>query len=122
MTDAIRPLSSLPLPQPQLADSTESKLKSKDQSKLRSTFDEAVAATFYRQMFKALRASTGKAGLFANSHGEKVFQQQLDEVLIEKMSKSSGGDFTSDLFEQQFRNLKPTAPANAPGSQLQEDV
>lgn len=126
MTDAVRPLSSLPLPQPQFADSSEKQLQSKDRDKLRSTFDEAVAATFYRQMFKSLRASTGKAGLIANSQSEKMFQQQLDEVLIEKMSKASGSSFTSDLFEQQFRDLKPQPQSqpqpDRPGARFQKDV
>lgn len=122
MTDAIRPQSALPLPQVPLADSSEQALRSKDHGQLRDTFNEAVAATFYRQMFKALRASTGKAGLLANSQSEKMFQQQLDEVLIEKMSKATGGDFSSDLFEQQFRNFKPTPQAEQPGSTFQTDV
>jgi|GEM_PF-5984107 len=120
MTDAIRPLASLP--QMPLADSSEQALRSKDQSKLRDTFNEAVAATFYRQMFKALRASTGQAGLLANSQSEKMFQQQLDEILIEKMSQATGGDFSSDLFEQQFRKFTSAPQAEQPGSKFQTDV
>lgn len=108
MTDAIRPTS---VPLSPTATPEERRFQDEAQTKLRDTFDEAVASTFYRQMFKALRASTGKAGLIANSQAEKMFQQQLDEVLIERMSKASNGAFSEELFEQQFRNLKGPRPS-----------
>lgn len=126
MPDAIRPMSSLPPQQmPMTDDPSEKQLTTKNPAELRSKFDDAVSSTFYRQMFKALRASTGNGSPLTNSQTEKIFQQQLDEVLIERMSKATGGGFSQDLFEQQFRHLeaaKAKTETSKPGDKFQADI
>ncbi len=125
MSDAIRPLSSSPTQVPQATDPVENLLTNSKDSELRSKFDDAVSSTFYRQMFKALRTSTGNGSPLTNSQTEKMFQQQLDEILIERMSKATGSDFSKDLFEQQFREreaAKSAPPTTKPGEMLQADI
>ncbi len=46
--------------------------------------------------------STGKAAYFNGGQAEKIFQSQLDELMIEKLSETSGGIFSDVMFEQQF--------------------
>lgn len=71
----------------------------------KSLYQQAIGGTFFRQMMKALRSSTGKAAYFNGGQAEKIFQGQLDELMIEKLSETSGGIFSDVMFEQQFPEL-----------------
>lgn len=79
---------------------------------LREAFDQSVGSTFFRQMLKSLRSSTGKAAYFHGGQAEEIFQSQLDEILISDMAKASGNSFSSELFKQQFPNHS-TQPATS---------
>jgi Rod binding domain-containing protein len=68
-------------------------------------YQQAIGGTFFRQMMKALRSSTGNAAYFNGGQAEKIFQGQLDELMIEKLSETSGGIFSDIMFEQQFPEL-----------------
>ncbi|MHC4879353.1 MAG: hypothetical protein ACYTGL_23095 [Planctomycetota bacterium] len=101
--------------------------RSKEQ--LRSLVQQSIGGTFFRQMMKALRSTTGNAAYFNGGQAEKIFQGQLDEIIIEKLAESSGDIFTEGMFEQQFSNLSaetndsrsttssPEPSANADNSQ-----
>jgi hypothetical protein len=69
------------------------------QAKLREVFDEFVGQSFYGLMLKSLRESTQKPAYFHGGRGEEVFQGQLDQRLVEEMSKASGDQFTGPMFE-----------------------
>lgn len=69
---------------------------------VKQLFQQSIGGTFFRQMMKALRSSTGKAAYFNGGQAEKIFQSQLDELMIEKLSETSGGIFSDVMFEQQF--------------------
>ena len=56
-------------------------------------------------MMKALRSSTGQAAYFNGGQAEKIFQNQLDELMIERLSEVSGGIFSDVMFEE--HNPKP---------------
>ena len=75
----------------------------------REAFQKAIAGTFYRHMLKALRESTGQAAYMNGGQAEEIFMSQLDEVLIDRMSESSGGKFSDRLFEQQFPQFRAFA-------------
>lgn len=67
--------------------------------KTREVFQDFVGQTFYGQMLKALRKSTGKAAYFNGGRGEEVFRQQLDQVLAEKLSAASAEQFSGPMYE-----------------------
>lgn len=71
---------------------------------LQETFDQSVGSTFFRQMLKSLRSSTGKPAYFHGGQAEEIFQSQLDEILISDMAKANGNGFSAELFKQQFPN------------------
>ncbi len=75
---------------PQDADSNE---------ELREVFDQFVGQTFYGQLFKAMRQTVDKPAYFHGGKGEEVFQQQLDQVLGEKMTEATSGQFTGAMFQ-----------------------
>ena len=50
-------------------------------------------------MLKSMRKTVGKPAYFHGGRGEEVFQRQLDQVLAEKMSRSSASQFVGPMFE-----------------------
>ncbi len=70
-----------------------------DDGELRQVFDAFVGETFFGQMLKAMRKTVGKSAYFHGGRAEEIFQQQLDQVLSEKLSKASGGKFSGPMFE-----------------------
>lgn len=72
--------------------------KAKD-LELRGAFDAFVGETFFSQMLKSMRQTVGESAYFNGGQGEKVFTEQLDQVLAEKMTKASANSFTGPMFE-----------------------
>ncbi len=68
-------------------------------SELRQAFDQFVGETFYGQMLKAMRSTVGKPAYFHGGRGEEVFQQQLDQLLTEKLTEETASQFTGPMFE-----------------------
>jgi len=67
--------------------------------KLREKFGQFVGETFYGQMLKAMHKTQGKPAYFNGGRGEEAFQGQLDQVLAEKMSQSSGDSLSNSMYE-----------------------
>lgn len=84
--------------------------KAAEREEVRAAFQKAMGDTFYRQLLKTMRDSTSKAAYMHGGQAEDIFQAQLDEILIERMSEANGGDFSDRMFEQQFPHLRQ-APA-----------
>lgn len=55
---------------------------------LREAARDVVNVTFLSVLMKALRQTQGDDGLLHGGPGERVFRQQLDVVLIDRMSRS----------------------------------
>ncbi len=70
-----------------------------EQEVLRRTFESAIGQTLFGQMLKAMRKSQGKPAYFHGGRAEEAFQQQLDQVLAEKMAQSSAPSFAGPMFE-----------------------
>ena len=70
-----------------------------DERTLRKTFDSALGQTLFGQMLKSMRKTQGKPAYFHGGRAEEVFQQQLDQVLAEKMSQASASSFTGPMFD-----------------------
>lgn len=66
---------------------------------LRQTFDQFVGETFYGHMLKAMRKTVGKPAYMHGGRGEEVFQQQLDQLIVERMTDSTAAQFTGPMFE-----------------------
>ena len=58
-----------------------------------------MGETFYGQMLKALRSTVDKPAYFHGGRGEEVFQQQLDQLLAERLTESTAAQFTGPMFD-----------------------
>lgn len=65
----------------------------------REAFQSFVGETLFGQMLKAMRKTLNKPAYFHGGRGEEVFQQQLDQVLAEKIADSSAERFSDPMFE-----------------------
>ena len=76
---------------------------------LPEAFDQFVGDTFFRQMLKSLRSTTGKPAYFHGGQAEEIFQSQMDEILIEDLTKATRDSFSGNLFKQQFPKHVPAS-------------
>ena len=67
--------------------------------KLRDAFQSFVGETLFSQMLKSARKTQNKPAYFHGGRAEEMFQQQLDQVLAEKIAKSDGGSYSDAMFE-----------------------
>ena len=72
--------------------------KAKDDPRVHEQFNQSVGETFYGQMLKTLRESTGKQRYGFGGRAEKMFTQQFDQILAEKMSRASAGKFSEPMY------------------------
>ena len=66
---------------------------------LRKAFDKFVGETFFGQLLRSMRKTVGKPAYFHGGRAEEIFQQQLDQVLVEKVTQSSADKFSGPMFE-----------------------
>ncbi len=69
---------------------------------LREAFNSFVGESLFGQMLAQMRKTVGKPAYFHGGQAEELFRGQLDQVLAQEMTKSSGHSFSDRLFEQQF--------------------
>jgi len=70
-----------------------------DDEKLRSTFQDFVGQTLFGETLKAMRKTQSKPAYFHGGRAEEIFQQQLDQVLAEKLSRASADQLAGPMFE-----------------------
>jgi len=73
--------------------------ESRNEAELRNAFNAFVGEAFFGQMLQAMRKTVGKPAYFHGGRAEEIFQQQLDQVLGEKLSQSSGSQFSQSMYE-----------------------
>lgn len=73
---------------------------------LKQTFQDFVAGTFYKEMFKSLRKTHDKPAYLYGGQAEEMFQNQLDQQVAEDLASEHGGSFSDDLFEAFKNNLR----------------
>ena len=66
---------------------------------VKQAFDQFVGETFYSQMLQSLHKMAGKPAYFNGGRTEEIFQGQLDQVLAEKMTAATPGQFSGSMFE-----------------------
>jgi Rod binding domain-containing protein len=70
-----------------------------EDEKLRRAFQSFVGQALFGQMLKAMRKTLGKPAYFHGGRAEEIFQQQLDQVLAEKISNTSAQKLSEPMFE-----------------------
>jgi hypothetical protein len=68
-------------------------------TELRTAFDSFVGQTFFGQLMRSMRKTVGKPAYFNGGRAEEIFQQQLDQMLADKVSESSANKFSGPMFE-----------------------
>ncbi len=82
-----------------LATKPASALDSHDDARLRRTFNSFVGQVFFGQLLKAMRKTVGKPAYLHGGRAEEIFQQQLDQILGEKLAETSGEKFSEPMFD-----------------------
>ena len=77
----------------------------KNDGETREAFDSFVGQLFFGQMLKAMRKTVGKPAYFHGGQTEEIFQQQLDQVLGEKLSEASRHQFSGPMFDLFMANM-----------------
>jgi len=75
------------------------------QGQLREKFDQFVGESMFGQMLKSMRESLGKPAYFHGGRAEEVFQSQLDQLLVEKISDASAEQISEPMFELFAANM-----------------
>jgi peptidoglycan hydrolase FlgJ len=70
-----------------------------DTPELREAFNDFVGQTFFGELIKQMRATVDKPAYFHGGMGEDVFQSQLDQMLVERISDASAATFADPMYE-----------------------
>ena len=70
-----------------------------DKLELRKAFDSFVGQTLFGEMLRSMRKSLGEPAYFHGGQAEKIFTQQLDQVLAERITEASAEKITGPMFE-----------------------
>ncbi|MDB4807248.1 hypothetical protein OAH22_00180 [bacterium] len=76
-------------------------------SELEEKFTEFVGQTLFGSMLASMRKTLGKPAYMHGGRTEEVFQQQLDQVIVEDLTEASADSIASpmfDLFKMQKRS------------------
>jgi len=81
-----------------LAANRSPKPPSDEQLLVRQTFQDFVAGTFYKQMFKALRSTENQPAYMHGGKAEEMFQGQMDQQVAENLAREHGSDLVGPLY------------------------
>ena len=73
--------------------------RGEEDRKLRETFQSVVGQTLYGQLLRSMRKTVGKPAYFHGGRAEEIFQQQLDQILSEKISQSGASSLADPMYE-----------------------
>ena len=66
---------------------------------IREAFGDFVGQTLFGSMMSSMRKSLDKPAYFHGGRAEEVFQQQLDQTLVEEISDASADSFVNPMFD-----------------------
>lgn len=69
-----------------------------DNDEFRQVFHRFVGETLFAQMLKSMRASQQALPYFGGGRAEEIFQGQLDQVLVEKMTTGTSNSLSDTMF------------------------
>ncbi len=70
-----------------------------DEDEFRKVFHQFVGQTMFGQMLKSMRETQQKPAYFHGGRAEEIFQEQLDNVLVDKMTASTPHSFSDTMFK-----------------------
>ncbi len=71
----------------------------RDTPELKKAFTDFAGQTFFGELFKQMRATLNKPAFFHGGMGEDIFQSQLDQIMVERMSETSAKSFSDPMYE-----------------------
>jgi Rod binding domain-containing protein len=57
-------------------------------------------------MLASMRKTQGKPAYFHGGHAEEIFQGQLDQQLVKRLTSAQSGRLSQAMYEQQFSALR----------------
>ena len=69
-------------------------------SKLRDAIDQTVGSVFYGTLLKTMRQSPLKGTIGHGGRGEEIFQNQLDQLFVERAGSARGYDLNETIFKR----------------------
>jgi hypothetical protein len=70
-----------------------------DTPELRQAFTDFVGQTFFGELVKQMRATVDKPAYFHGGPGEDIFQSQLDQIMVERVSEASAKSFAEPMYQ-----------------------
>ncbi len=70
-----------------------------DPARLKKEFQNFVGETCFGQMLRSMRKTVDRPEYTYGGRGEEVFQQQLDQLLVERITEVSAERFADPMFE-----------------------
>jgi len=70
-----------------------------DTPELQKAFTDFVGQTFFGELVKQMRATVHKPAFFHGGMGEDIFQSQLDQILVERISETSAASFSDPMYQ-----------------------
>jgi peptidoglycan hydrolase FlgJ len=74
-------------------------LGGRDTPELRKAFNDFVGQTFFGELVKQMRATVKKPAFFHGGMGEDIFQSQLDQIMVERISETSAKSFSDPMYQ-----------------------
>lgn len=66
---------------------------------LKESFKQFVGQTLFGQMLSSMRKTVDSSAYFHGGQTEEIFQQQLDQVLVEEITDASADTIADPMFE-----------------------
>ena len=70
-----------------------------DKPELQQAFTDFVGQTFFGELVKQMRATVDKPAFFHGGMGEDIFQSQLDQIMVERMTDASATTFSDPMYQ-----------------------
>ncbi|MGL6225439.1 MAG: rod-binding protein [Thermoguttaceae bacterium] len=69
-----------------------------NEEEFRKVFHQFAGQTLYGQMLKSMRETQQKPAFFHGGRAEEIFQGQLDQVIVEKMTNATSDTLSDTMF------------------------
>ena len=73
--------------------------QAKDREEFRNVFHQFVGTTIFGQMLKSMRQTQQKPAYFDGGRAEEIFQQQLDQKLVDKITEATSKTMSDPMFK-----------------------
>ncbi|MEM6256898.1 MAG: rod-binding protein [Planctomycetota bacterium] len=80
-----------------------------EEAQLREAAEKLVSTTLIMPMFERLRNDPLAVNLVHGGRGEKIFQQQMDQILSDRIASASNFDLVDSVYKQLSSAIKGEA-------------